>query len=961
MDTLNDPANGIYSSRIIGTAGNKCFIIRFTSKPAVGFAPSQLLVIDSNLHKKVIYSWAATDSFGITQIFSRTKERTVIGDTLFFMTENTRFSEIWRTDGTKKGTFRLAHLRHNLPDSLPSVYLIGDRSLSILGRRLLFMFVNEKEMPIDGRNRKFCFYDLDTEEFGVLKSNIPISHQIDFPLPGKDLLIYNMHYRSAKDEWYLTDGTIAGTNRLKMPDAVSHYHSHTMTYHNDKLYFKYLNKTGDTTTICEMNPSNVEDTILTKLWRGTDFGGTARISSFKNHLVDPSSKFWLEINNGKPVLKKHGHYFLNDSEGVIQDRLQFSNGKYLSFHHTFVHGWEPWITDLTEAGSYLLVDTKPGSRSGGFAASNKAFGDIIIQENGYNVLYQTDGTRSGTHRLPLVGYPQPFEFPNGKLFRIDRGSNHYLYLFQKNGFTIKGLVFNDENGNGKHDKGEEGVFDQRIQIGPGNISVGTDNNGIISGYVKNQDCTAKLVVPKGWKLTSPNASYSLKKDSLNVVDLVWGIKPDKTLTDFDVDLAIGRRNCRRGKGGIYITNKGNQNITPTVDLKLDPSCTIKSANMAYTVGSDNVVTFKPKNIQSFVNRYISFEYSLSGVQGGDTVVHTLNTSFGSVSKSDDIEYVATCSYDPNDKQVNPIPTKGARGVKLNEGDELKYTIRFQNTGNDTAFDVTVYDTLDSKLDFESLRIVGSTHAMTHARSGDVVKFFFQNIELPDSTTDEPGSNGHLVFAIKPKAGYAHKTPIHNKAGIVFDVNKPIITNTVESNLLKSLPVKAATITFATYVSDKKVRVEWKDVAQNVDSLVLERSVNDTLNFSPIFETDQVVKFYEDAAVDKANDYYYRLRTFNPYEGAVSNMDTAKFVVGRGSIQNALNIYPNPADDLLTIEMPESEGPFHITLIDMTGKVVLLETANGSRKSIDVSQLTSGQYRVRIETNGKTYSDKIQIK
>lgn len=965
MDTMgyHSGSKNIWGGAPLGVVNDKSVVIltRDTLNDD-NFPRVELYATDSLYNRKLIHKWQTTDSMISIHSWDFKKAIVRTDTMIYFLAENSFFSELWQTDGTSTGTKRLIKLRHGTPKSYIDSFgirLYSQRSLALINNNLIFRHVDSTIKPYDHRNTTVHTYNLKSSEFDVLVASVLTWNNRTYNFQAEDYAVLG-----GRQGLYVSDGTPVGTHRLITADT-NYVDFQNLMILNEKLYYAEYSANHDSILVYEYKRTDRHDSTLTLLWKGEnhDFG-VLFLNSFVSY-GNSNKNARMTIKNDKVKLDTHNWHFVEYPQYYTRHG-QLSNGKFIVKGRTENHGFEPWVTDLTEKGSYMLIDSRPG-KSHSNVYKPVSMGNLVLFSDGYSTLYQTDGTRKGTHKIKhsfnggstIKDRTKFLGHPRVSIFH-DNGGYYLAHLIQ-DGITINGLVFYDENGDGKHDKGEEGVFDQRIQIGPGNISVGTDNNGIISGYVKNQDCTAKLVVPKGWKLTSPNTSYSLKKDSLNLVDLVWGIKPEKALTDFDVDLAVGRTHCTRGKGGIYITNKGNHNITPTVDLKLDPSCTIKSANMAYTVGSNNVVTFKPKNIQSFVNRYISFEYSLSGVQGGDTVTHTLLTSFSSVSKSDAIEYITTCSYDPNDKQVSPIPTKGTKGVKLDEESELKYTIRFQNTGNDTAFDVTIYDTLDSKLDFESLRIVGSTHAMTHTRSGDVVKFFFQNIYLPDSTTDEPGSNGHLVFAIKPKAGYAHKTLVRNKAGIVFDVNKPIITNTVDSKLLKSLPVKAATITSATYVSDQKVQVEWKDVAQNIDSLILERSVNDTLSFSPIFKTDQSVRFYEDATVDKANDYYYRLRTFNPYEGAVSNTDSAKFVVGTGSIQNTLNIYPNPADEFLTIEMPDAMGPFDITLIDMTGKIVLTKTTNGKSVSIDVSQLKSGQYRVRIEGNGKIYSDRIQIK
>ena len=57
------------------------------------------------------------------------------------------------------------------------------------------------------------------------------------------------------------------------------------------------------------------------------------------------------------------------------------------------------------------------------------------------------------------------------------------------------------------------------------------------------------------------------------------------------------------------------------------------------------------------------------------------------------------SYDPNDKLAIPVG-KGAN-FQILPNQELEYTIRFQNTGTDTAYTVRIVDTLDIDLDISS--------------------------------------------------------------------------------------------------------------------------------------------------------------------------------------------------------------------------------------------------------------------
>ncbi|HRN37842.1 MAG TPA: T9SS type A sorting domain-containing protein, partial [Flavobacteriales bacterium] len=55
---------------------------------------------------------------------------------------------------------------------------------------------------------------------------------------------------------------------------------------------------------------------------------------------------------------------------------------------------------------------------------------------------------------------------------------------------------------------------------------------------------------------------------------------------------------------------------------------------------------------------------------------------------------------------------------------------------------------------------------------------FNDINLPDSTTDLLGSQGYVAFRIKPHASLVPGDELANTAAIYFDFNEPVITNTV---------------------------------------------------------------------------------------------------------------------------------------------------------------------------------------
>src|SRR5213078_3322827 len=94
------------------------------------------------------------------------------------------------------------------------------------------------------------------------------------------------------------------------------------------------------------------------------------------------------------------------------------------------------------------------------------------------------------------------------------------------------------------------------------------------------------------------------------------------------------------------------------------------------------------------------------------------------------------SYDPNDISV----AQGETIFQNQVGDDLVYTIRFQNTGTADAINVKLEDILDPKLDALTFRPVSASHPYTIERIGNNVKFKFTGINLPASSVDEPASH-----------------------------------------------------------------------------------------------------------------------------------------------------------------------------------------------------------------------------
>ncbi|WP_027385358.1 M28 family peptidase [Chryseobacterium gregarium] len=135
--------------------------------------------------------------------------------------------------------------------------------------------------------------------------------------------------------------------------------------------------------------------------------------------------------------------------------------------------------------------------------------------------------------------------------------------------------------------------------------------------------------------------------------------------------------------------------------------------------------------------------------------------------------------------------------------------------------------------------------------------------------------------------------------------------------------------------------------------------------------------------DIITGFYENVRSFNEHtvNDTFANVDPAYvFNVGKASVGalqhfavatsvlatneapvNALElvkVYPNPAKDVLTIEVPGSIKKFNAEIADLSGRLVIAGKENETK--INVSGLTSGAYLCTVRANGTTAVRKIII-
>ena len=253
---------------------------------------------------------------------------------------------------------------------------------------------------------------------------------------------------------------------------------------------------------------------------------------------------------------------------------------------------------------------------------------------------------------------------------------------------------------------------------------------------------------------------------------------------------------------VLLDNKGSTALSGTLQLDYDnlmleyleadsdfvSGSSESTITLAYTIPSFSTQQYKA-HFRIFppptVNIYEVLEFTASA--GNIENDQTPQDNITSLSQ------VVVGSYDPNDKQVqdqnsfnNSQREDYSHHIEQTQlGDYIQYLIRFQNTGTASAINVRVKDILDANLDWETFEPISYSHELTRLEITDqhILEFYFDDINLPDSTTDEPNSHGYISFRIKPLSTLEIGDAIEAQAEIYFDYNLPIITNTVTTTIV----------------------------------------------------------------------------------------------------------------------------------------------------------------------------------
>jgi len=135
---------------------------------------------------------------------------------------------------------------------------------------------------------------------------------------------------------------------------------------------------------------------------------------------------------------------------------------------------------------------------------------------------------------------------------------------------------------------------------------------------------------------------------------------------------------------------------------------------------------------------------------------------------------------------------------------------------------------------------------------------------------------------------------------------------------------------------------------------------DQLSVADTYDTYQW--FYNGMLLQGAITYYlisppngvYAVQVTNSYGCVItSDMITVNVGVDEIAMEDQLNIYPNPVNDVLNVQWNNTTERANLSIRDLSGRLVLAERVANGNAVLDLSNLSSGNYILELQTTDRT--------
>lgn len=338
-------------------------------------------------------------------------------------------------------------------------------------------------------------------------------------------------------------------------------------------------------------------------------------------------------------------------------------------------------------------------------------------------------------------------------------------------------------------------------------------------------------------------------------------------TKHDAAVSVGSGIVRRGFAFdvcMMVENIGWK-ITDTTQIELScaqnlPIDTIKQ-NYPYSRKNGKLIVKIPvidfQEDKTICTRITALSDSVSIGDTLQILVRILTSDDDNKNNFDTLYAIVRGPYDPNIKVSYPA---NQVDKKL---ERIRYTIEFQNLGNDYAKNVVVYDTVDPRMPIRYVKVTGVSHFDCYSLSvkNNVLIWTFNGIKLPAAEKDAEGSKGFICYEAMIKSGFGNPgDSIHNRATIYFDYEDGINTN------------RASVFVSSGGVDIRKLAMQNIHVYPNpaTDRITILSGSDETVKHVSIYDIKGSLILDEDASFDNQYDvsnlgtgiYWIRVYTGN---------------------------------------------------------------------------------------------------
>ncbi|WP_343663405.1 T9SS type A sorting domain-containing protein [Chryseobacterium mucoviscidosis] len=275
---------------------------------------------------------------------------------------------------------------------------------------------------------------------------------------GNNYLIF----RSNNNDHYISDGTISGTKFISDITLISNYTGYGLNVleYNDSLILNGKNKKNGIELFkynFSTNLSTILDDIHHKM--SSDINASVSLNNkliyFGNGFNEGTELFTSDGTASNTKLLKDMNVGEYSTVYTGDNNYFFKNGSRAFFRCTVGTGYEPCVTDGTEAGTYLIKDLSPFNQGSlnedpyfmTLDGNNVLFGadDGANNTTGASRLWRTDGTQSGTYKIHDVqivgGNGYKSSTLNGKVYFTGYDTNNVYSIWVTDGTTAGTYIF----------------------------------------------------------------------------------------------------------------------------------------------------------------------------------------------------------------------------------------------------------------------------------------------------------------------------------------------------------------------------------------------------------------------------------------------------------------------------------------------------------------------------------------